>query len=113
LAAKRIPFDVPKFIKLALALFEDDRDKAVIFFETRIVRTAEALLHCANLYRALGTEPNALINLTVRYGGLRGRVLKAASQFVVPPIMEDKNEIEDESTVSVSFRLSFFGVRNR
>lgn len=89
-----------------MSLFEDDRDEMAIFFDTRIVRTTEALLHAANIYRALGADPSSLVDFTVRYGGMRGRILKAASQFIAPPIGEDRNELEGESTVSLSFRLS-------
>jgi Mrp family chromosome partitioning ATPase len=58
---------------------ERDRDRKIIWFETRIVRVAEVLLHCANLYSSLGIEPTARIEMTVHYRGVRGRVLTAAS----------------------------------
>ena len=49
---------------------------------------------------------NSLIDLTVRYGGLRGRTLKAAGRGFFPLPTVNKNDIEDQSIVSVSFRLS-------
>jgi len=92
-----------------MSLFEDDPDehpsRRVIYFDTRIVRATEALLHCANLYKLLGLDPNVDIELGLRYGGLRERALTAASPFrrnFPPP----KNLLEDEVTVGpVTFRL--------
>jgi len=63
-------------------LFDDsgqDRSGQNLFFDTGILRATEALLHCAGLYKALGVEPNAHVEMTVRYGGLRGRILTDAS----------------------------------
>ena len=51
-------------------LFEDDtggsRDK-LIYFNTRIVRTTEVLLHCARLYANLGVLPTAEVALAIKY----------------------------------------------
>jgi cellulose biosynthesis protein BcsQ len=75
-----------------------------ILFDVRIVRVTEALLHCANLYKVLGVEPNAHVEVTVRYGGLRDRTLASAS-----PIHYDatgRNLTEDEvSLPAITFRL--------
>jgi hypothetical protein len=92
------------------SLFEDDRtqdrDRSIIYFDTRIVRATEALLHCASLYKVMGLEPSAHIELTVRYGGLRGRTLAAAS----PQrrlFQEAKNVYEEEiSVLPITFALS-------
>jgi hypothetical protein len=88
---------------------EDNRDEgrsqAGIFFDTRILRATEALLHCAILNRVLGVEPNAHIEMTVRYGGLRGRSLMAMSSAreFAPSI----NLHEDEVSIPpLTFRLS-------
>jgi hypothetical protein len=89
-----------------MSLFEDDRDKAVIFSDIRIVRTTEAILHAANLYRALGTEPNATIDLTIKYAGLRGRVLTTSHPYQNALASQNTNDLEDESVSKVSFRLS-------
>jgi len=49
----------------------------VIYFDTRIKRTAEALLHCKTLYKALALHPEQTIHFMVNYYGLSGRVLKS------------------------------------
>src|SRR5437762_11753449 len=45
-----------------MSLFEDERDPEhpgkIIYFDTRISRTTEALLHSANLYKLLGLDPD-------------------------------------------------------
>jgi hypothetical protein len=91
------------------SLVEDDPDerhsRKVVHFDTRIMRTTEALLHCANIYKLLGVEPNALIELRVRYGGLRERSLTAASPnraVVFPHINLLENEV---APAPVTFRL--------
>jgi hypothetical protein len=58
---------------------DEDRARKVIYFDVRIARAVEVLLHCANLYKALGAEPNAQVELRLRYGGLRGRQLTSSS----------------------------------
>lgn len=62
-----------------ISLFEDERSEGTVFFDTRIIRTTEAILHSLGLYKALGAEIGARIQLTVSHGGLSGRVLRAAS----------------------------------
>jgi cellulose biosynthesis protein BcsQ len=54
----------------------------------RIGRATEVLLHCAKLYKLLGVQPNAHIELTARYCGLRGRTLSDGVQ--------SRNSHEDE-----------------
>jgi cellulose biosynthesis protein BcsQ len=76
-----------------------------IFFDTRIICAAEALLHCANLYRLLGFEPHADIELRVQYGGLSDRTLTAASAGR-RNFPQYKNLLEDEVTITpITFRL--------
>lgn len=58
---------------------DEDRARKVIYFDVRIARAMEVLLHCANLHKALGTDPNAKIELRIRYGGLRDRELTSSS----------------------------------
>jgi MinD-like ATPase involved in chromosome partitioning or flagellar assembly len=91
------------------SLFEDDPEgmpsRKVIFFDTRIVRATEALLHCANIYKLLGVEPNAHIELRVGYGGLRKRSLTAASPYRSINFPR-KNLLENEVPATpVTFRL--------
>ena len=61
------------------SLFEDQRDKTAIFFDTRIVRNTEVLLYALRLYDRLGIDPSTGFVLELRYGGLNGRVLRSAS----------------------------------
>jgi hypothetical protein len=87
------------------SLFEDERGTNAIFFNTRIVRTAEALQYCSRLYRNLGSNGNTLVHFTLRYGRLRGRVLTATGKNR-PMGIERPNSAEDEVTTEVSFLLS-------
>jgi MinD-like ATPase involved in chromosome partitioning or flagellar assembly len=90
------------------SLREDDpevtRQRPVLFFDTRIRSATEALLHCVNLYKALGVAPAAHVELAIRYRGLRGRLLR-------PELgkwgfyREKENPLEDEVQSSVAFRL--------
>ncbi len=92
-----------------MSLFEDDRSednsRLVLYFDTRIVRATEAVLHCINLYRSTGIEPNAHVEITVRYYGLRGRTLAAASpqRLLYRP---RKNILENEVSIPpITFSL--------
>ena len=59
-----------------MSLIEDTRSESAMYFDERIARAVEALLHCSNLYRVLGVAPSVQVELTMRYGGLRGRSLE-------------------------------------
>jgi MinD-like ATPase involved in chromosome partitioning or flagellar assembly len=85
-----------------MSLFEDDRAKEALFFDTRIVRTTEAVLHAINIYRAFEIGPAQNISLTIRYGGIKGRQLAAASpmRFFAS---QRQNLHEDELTMSAIF----------
>ena len=92
-----------------MSLSEDHRDEdrahRTIYFDARIVRAAEALLHCANLYKILGIEPSAHIDMTVRYGGLKGRTLAPASLEMVYH-GGGENSYEDEVSIpTITFKL--------
>jgi hypothetical protein len=81
---------------------EERRPRPVLFFDTRIARATQAVMHCANLYKALGVDSNAHVDMVVRYGGLRGRVLLPSS----PALYQEKdNTAEDEVTVALVIRL--------
>ena len=56
-------------------------DKA-ISLDGRILRTAEALLHCARLYEELGVPPDSHVEISIRYGGLQGRMLTSSQRFL-------------------------------
>jgi hypothetical protein len=64
---------------LLQSFFEDMRVENSLFFNTRIVRVAEALLFGARLYGNLGLLPQARISVRVRHQGLRGRKLASSS----------------------------------
>lgn len=64
---------------LLKSVFEDLRDPTAIFFNTRIVRIAESLLHCARLYQRLDVAGDREINIRIKHGGIAGRVLSASS----------------------------------
>jgi cellulose biosynthesis protein BcsQ len=86
------------------SLFEDERAQQALFFDTRIVRTTEALLHCLNIYKGFGIETGAIISLTIRYGGLKGRKLSSASPTWL--MLESRQNLhEDEVTATVTFRI--------
>jgi len=89
-----------------MSFSEDNPYRSEIFFDARIIRTAEAILHAANLYEYLKVEPNTLVKLAIRYGGLKGRTLAASLPEDRARIIENKNETEDTVRVSASFRLS-------
>lgn len=84
-----------------MSFFEDERSKAVLFFDTRIVRTAEALLHSINIYRAFGVEPGQSISFTIRYSGIKDRRLSHASpRHLMPQGGQNLNENEVSTTVT-------------
>jgi hypothetical protein len=86
-------------------LFEDSRAENGIFFDTRIVRTTEALMYSSNLYRELGADGNISVRFAVRHTGLKGRILGAVGRRHVPPGLPSS---EDEVISEVSFLLSDF-----
>ena len=55
------------------------RDSKFLYFDTRIWRIAEGLLHCANLYRALEVSAETEISIQVTHHGLQGRALRASN----------------------------------
>lgn len=62
------------------SLFEDERRDNSLFWDTRTVRTTEALLLLVRLYRRLGASDNDQVSITFRHGGLDGRELHVAAQ---------------------------------
>ena len=66
------------YFYLLQSLFEDTRGEKLIFFNTRIVRVAEALLFASNLYSNLGVSPEANLSIRVSHRGLDGRTLASA-----------------------------------
>jgi hypothetical protein len=66
-----------------LRRLEEDSDTRVepgayLYFDTRIWRIAEVLLHCTYLYHALDLPPETEIRIQIAHRGLQGRKIKAA-----------------------------------
>lgn len=64
---------------LLQSLFEDTRRENQIFFNTRIVRVAEALMFCARFYRSLGAVDETRVSVRVSHHGLAGRLLSSST----------------------------------
>jgi hypothetical protein len=87
---------------LAQNLFENDRDPNAIFFNTRMVRTAEALLYCRNLYNNLGVDNGAAVQFRIRHSGIKGRnLLSSNPNRMMWPL--DRKASADSSECAVEF----------
>jgi ppGpp synthetase/RelA/SpoT-type nucleotidyltranferase len=64
---------------LLKSLFEDQRKPTHIFFNTRIVRITEVLKYINNLYSFLNVPTNSQIEIFIKHGGLKGRVLNSST----------------------------------
>jgi hypothetical protein len=87
-----------------MSLFEDKRASDVIFVDTRIVRTTEALLYCSKLLRGLGADGNTLVKFGLQFGGLKGRRLDVASP-ARHWFQEEVNLHEESVDAEVTFTL--------
>ncbi len=93
-------------------LFEDDtggnKDKS-LFFNTRIVRTTEVLLHCARLYANLGVPSHNEVALAIKYEGISNRRLSSTNNRRIsydPVAIEDQIEIVKQfSLLSIETQL--------
>lgn len=61
------------------SLFEDSRRANEIFFNTRIVRVAEALMFASKFYYNLGLGQESAVAIRIGHGGLKGRKLTSSS----------------------------------
>jgi hypothetical protein len=96
---------------LARNLFENERDPNAIFFNTRMVRTAEALLYCRNLYNNLGIENGAAIEFRIRHSGIKGRNLSSSNPNRMMWPQERKSSADSsECTVKFEHPLTDRGV---
>ena len=81
----------------------DDRTggKRSLYFDTRIWRIAEGLLHCANLYRSLAVPTETEIRVQIAHHGLEGRTLLAANpvRFMMHGRTSHENEIHWAKTL--------------
>ena len=64
---------------ISQSLFENGRDPGAVFFNTRIVRTAEALLYCRNLYNNLGVTDGTRVRFRIRHAGIADRTLSSSN----------------------------------
>jgi hypothetical protein len=85
-----------------LRLLEEDSDGRVepgtaLYFDTRLWRIAEGLLHCANLYRALELPGETEIRIQIVHRGLQGRIL-VASDRLRAMTMSGRKSHEDQSS---------------
>jgi hypothetical protein len=87
---------------LLQSLFEDQRTKNALYFNTRIVRVTEAVLYCARLCARLEVSPASRIVLRIRHGGLRSRTLRSAS---ARRLHLERTTVVDEVHSEVSFTL--------
>lgn len=78
---------------LLQSLFEDMRGEKQIFFNTRIIRVAEALMFASNLYANLGAPADAALSVRVSHRGLTGRTLASAggNRYVSPNVSHEAN----------------------
>jgi hypothetical protein len=93
----------------ATSLPEDHRDdhraEPTFWFDMCIMLATEAMLHCANLYKALGVDPGAHVQMTIRYKGLRGRKLGTWRVTQYRGTVKGQTSLEDEVSTAVTFRL--------
>ncbi len=87
---------------LLKSLFEDNREPEKLFFDTRIVRTTEALLYCRRLYSSLGANDEDIAHFYTKYSGISGRELSAASSR---RMLHERATNEDEVSANTSFKL--------
>jgi hypothetical protein len=89
---------------LLKSLFEDERQTNAIFFNTRIVRITETLLHAARLYTGLKVPRDAHYRIGIRHGGLKGRALTVSSIAKrMPPHdrVSSENEVYSEIETTI------------
>jgi hypothetical protein len=88
---------------LLTSLFEDTHRPGCIFYDTRIIRVTEALLHCARLYMQLGVPTTSVVHFATHHAGLKDRVLsKSGPGGVLIP----RRSIEDEIETEIQFTLA-------
>jgi hypothetical protein len=88
------------------SLFEDERhssDPGFIFYNIRIMKVTEAILHCARLYSSLGVDPATNIHINIEHTGLKGRLLCPNYERHEHATLSCK---EDSSEISMTTPLS-------
>jgi hypothetical protein len=86
-----------------MSLFEDrHRESNAIFFNTRIVRVAEALLFAGKLYSALGVPAQSKFTARVSHRNIAGRTLTSSTNNrSIFPTSTAANESNAEATLTV------------
>lgn len=88
---------------LLQSLFEDTRGRKFVFFNTRIVRVAEALMFASNLYTNLGASSDANLSVRISHRGLASRTLMSAGgNRHVPPKVSHESTSTTEIVVVLS-----------
>ncbi len=76
-----------------------------IRIERSILRATETLMHCGRLYRSLGVSPHSHVEVSVRYGGIHGRLLRRGREPARGP--EPRQVFEEEAVIpTISFALA-------
>jgi ppGpp synthetase/RelA/SpoT-type nucleotidyltranferase len=87
---------------LLKSLFEDQRSPAHIFFNTRIVRITEVLMYLENLYKNFNIQQNTIIEISIKHGGLSGRILGSSSSNRELPRTYKIDIDEVQTTIQIS-----------
>jgi hypothetical protein len=72
--------------------------------DTRVVRATEALLYCARLYSRLKVDPSSRIQFSLRFSGLKDRILSEANPDR-RPFLHARRCVEDELETEISTSL--------
>jgi len=87
------------------SLFEDRENKpGQLFFDTRVVRATEGLLYCARLYSRLEVDPSSKIQFSLRFSGLKDRIL-STTNFAKRYSLQGRRCVEDDIETEVSTSL--------
>ena len=89
---------------LLQTLFEDSQGANALFFNTRIVRTAEMLMYLSRLYGGLNVPRSTAVTFILRHVGLAGRCVSATSNRsrIYHPGPASEEEIESPITIDLS-----------
>lgn len=96
-------------------VFEEDsvgkfKKSDFLYFDTRIWRIAEVLLHCENLYIELGVDSSEIIEIQITHAGLKRRKLAVSNPMRVSALRERWCE---EKAVSWSDKMTLQDLTNR
>jgi hypothetical protein len=71
---------------------ESSRKNGAIGFDTKIVRIAEILLYCTQLYAGLGASTDARVYISIRHGGLKDYVLTSDCHRILLDVYRSTEE---------------------